>query len=136
MNNATKPSLSAPVSNGLLILNFPIVTSRLWTLYLPFTLSMFFSLSVIMYTSYIYEFMIIFACLYICVVIFIGHPPGRYGHHEFPTPSRTRPHSQSPIDPTPVLNLCHCSTRLPYRIWPPELVSGQHRVLSPRVAIR
>jgi len=130
MNNVTKPSLSAPVSNDILILSFPIVTLRLWTLYLPFTLSMFFSLSAIMYMS-----LIIFACLYICVVIFIGHLPGRYGHHEFPTPSRIRPHNQSPVDQTPVPNLCHCNTRLPYRTWLPELVSGQHRVLSPHVAI-
>lgn len=77
----------------------------------------------------------IFACLYICVVIFIGHPPGRYGHHEFLTPPRTCPHNRSPVDPMSVSNLCHC-TRPPCRTWSPELGSGRHRVLSPRVVVQ
>lgn len=71
----------------------------------------------------------IFACLYICVVIFIGHPLGRYGHHESRTPNRTYPHYWTPAKPTPL-----SSPRSPCCKRSPELDSARARF--PRAVVR
>ena len=71
--------------------------------------SQFFHSFYVLYMS----LLLFFACLNICVVIFIGHPPGRYGLHVFPIPPKILRPNNSPPQNLKLLSISSPRPRLP-----------------------